>query len=514
MADYHTTPAPITSDTVTLPRSVLNEAIAALHKANQFGVAGALNDAIIVQQAAPITSGDALKTYEMDQAIELLKNVAAIAINMLDVNGQPKTGDTLNMAVKGVEAAYLGTRATDAPAQGEQRELFEQAIGKPAHIKGETPATMRDGDGDYENPTTQYLWNLWQQAQRAASTSTQGEQMPVAWQCDTFRTSDAKRLMTQAHAYAPIELSTPAKMAWMGDFFAKHYTAAPAAVRIPTWRERLLLAGNKDEEPDDALEAMRAEIADLRAALAQCAGAADKPLAKLDLSKLGGAVKMVVNMLTRDNTPVRIEAAGALIAAFGEVAEVAASADAAPAGAVAVRNAALEEAALACEKVQEDFEERDGGKWPELRVDAATGASDCASTIRALKSAAAEVTPAPEAAGDLQRDYNSTGDILAEITGCYDENVALWELADRAREMLAAAKAGAPATAAGSVPDGWAVVPVNPTWEMIVALGWGGDEDMAIGHAHITQQMQHNYAAMLRAVPVAAAQSAEGGRAG
>lgn len=63
---------------------------------------------------------------------------------------------------------------------------------------------------------------------------------------------------------------------------------------------------------------------------------------------------------------------------------------------------------------------------------------------------------APATAGDLERDYNSTGDILAEITGCYDENVKLWELADRVRGMLAAAKAlAAPATAAGSVPDGW-----------------------------------------------------------
>lgn len=38
------------------------------------------------------------------------------------------------------------------------------------------------------------------------------------------------------------------------------------------------------------------------------------------LEKLGSAVKMVVNMLTRDNTPVRIEAAGALLAAFGDLA--------------------------------------------------------------------------------------------------------------------------------------------------------------------------------------------------
>jgi hypothetical protein len=49
------------------------------------------------------------------------------------------------------------------------------------------------------------------------------------------------------------------------------------------------------------------------------------------MDKLGGAIKMVVNMLTRDATPVRVEAAGALIAAFGDVAH------AAPAAAQAVR---------------------------------------------------------------------------------------------------------------------------------------------------------------------------------
>lgn len=50
-----------------------------------------------------------------------------------------------------------------------------------------------------------------------------------------------------------------------------------------------------------------------------------------------------------------------------------------------VRDQALEDAALAAEKVQDDYSERQGGKWPELRDDAATGAGDCATAIRALK---------------------------------------------------------------------------------------------------------------------------------
>jgi len=45
------------------------------------------------------------------------------------------------------------------------------------------------------------------------------------------------------------------------------------------------------------------------------------------------------------------------------------------------------------------------------------------------------------AAEEKLRDYNSAGDILAEITGCYDQNIALWELADRAREIIAAGRA-------------------------------------------------------------------------
>lgn len=50
-----------------------------------------------------------------------------------------------------------------------------------------------------------------------------------------------------------------------------------------------------------------------------------------------------------------------------------------------IRNAALEEAALAAEKVRDDYSEKQGGKWPELRDDAATGAGDCVAAIRALR---------------------------------------------------------------------------------------------------------------------------------
>jgi hypothetical protein len=54
-----------------------------------------------------------------------------------------------------------------------------------------------------------------------------------------------------------------------------------------------------------------------------------------------------------------------------------------------IRNQALEEAALAAEKVQNDYSEQQGGKWPELRDDAATGAGDCVTAIRALQTGSA-----------------------------------------------------------------------------------------------------------------------------
>lgn len=51
----------------------------------------------------------------------------------------------------------------------------------------------------------------------------------------------------------------------------------------------------------------------------------------------------------------------------------------------AVRDQALREAEEAAEKVRDQFQERDGGKWPELRDDAATGAGECVDAIRALR---------------------------------------------------------------------------------------------------------------------------------
>lgn len=54
-------------------------------------------------------------------------------------------------------------------------------------------------------------------------------------------------------------------------------------------------------------------------------------------------------------------------------------------------------------------------------------------------------------------------------------------------------------------PAGWKLVPVEPTIEMIAALGWGGDEVLAVGHGAISGGIADEYAAMLAAAPAAPA---------
>jgi hypothetical protein len=54
------------------------------------------------------------------------------------------------------------------------------------------------------------------------------------------------------------------------------------------------------------------------------------------------------------------------------------------------REDALEEAAQLCESISDRYGDDEGGKWPELKTDAQTGARDCESAIRALASTAKE----------------------------------------------------------------------------------------------------------------------------
>ncbi|MDH1234442.1 hypothetical protein [Stutzerimonas stutzeri] len=51
--------------------------------------------------------------------------------------------------------------------------------------------------------------------------------------------------------------------------------------------------------------------------------------------------------------------------------------------------------------------------------------------------------------------------------------------------------------------EGKALVPVEPTIEMIAALGFGGDVALAIGHAAISAEVEQTYKAMLNAAMAA-----------
>lgn len=50
------------------------------------------------------------------------------------------------------------------------------------------------------------------------------------------------------------------------------------------------------------------------------------------------------------------------------------------------------------------------------------------------------------------------------------------------------------------VPDGYQPVPIEPTMEMIAALGFNGDVDLAIGHALISKELSDTYKNMLLTV--------------
>ena len=52
-------------------------------------------------------------------------------------------------------------------------------------------------------------------------------------------------------------------------------------------------------------------------------------------------------------------------------------------------------------------------------------------------------------------------------------------------------------------PDGFVLVPVTPTIEMIAALGFGGDVALAVGHAAISEDVEQTYKAMLATRPTA-----------
>lgn len=52
-------------------------------------------------------------------------------------------------------------------------------------------------------------------------------------------------------------------------------------------------------------------------------------------------------------------------------------------------------------------------------------------------------------------------------------------------------------------PSEWQSVPVNPTIEMIAALGFNGDVVLAVGHASACEELTAQYRAMLACAPAA-----------
>jgi hypothetical protein len=51
------------------------------------------------------------------------------------------------------------------------------------------------------------------------------------------------------------------------------------------------------------------------------------------------------------------------------------------------------------------------------------------------------------------------------------------------------------------IPEGFILVPINPTIEMLVAIGFGGDVDIAIGNAWALEGVELAYTEMLKVAP-------------
>lgn len=126
-------------------------------------------------------------------------------------------------------------------------------------------------------------------------------------------------------AFGPNLHNHPANNCWLAhvsikaiEYAAWNRRAAPQAsdnTLEVTWNAALNMAAFYVNDHCESGEFHAEAILGMkRPAVVAQASAPDEAVAKL-----GGAIKMAVNMLSRDNTPVRIEAAGAILAAFGEV---------------------------------------------------------------------------------------------------------------------------------------------------------------------------------------------------
>lgn len=92
--------------------------------------------------------------------------------------------------------------------------------------------------------------------------------------------------------------------------------------------------------------------------------------------------------------------------------------------------------------------------------------------------------------------------LLKELSKLPDVSAVLDSMAGRVQQDRAAVLL--------TVPVGYQLVPVEPTMAMIAALAWGGDEDLALGHAAISAEVRTDYSRMLAAAPQQAAPAEDG----
>ena len=94
---------------------------------------------------------------------------------------------------------------------------------------------------------------------------------------------------------------------------------------------------------------------------------------------------------------------------------------------------------------------------------------------------------------------------------CHNSRCAQYAVQQSVYQGWAKVPAAAPVVPVAAqpvVPEGWQLVPIEPTIAMIAALGWAGDEALAMGHAMISSGIADEYAAMLAADPSLEAQPA------
>jgi hypothetical protein len=99
---------------------------------------------------------------------------------------------------------------------------------------------------------------------------------------------------------------------------------------------------------------------------------------------------------------------------------------------------------------------------------------------------------------ETEADRYANRDDMARI-GCGRKKIELYTAEQYRQGQREAYELGRRAGSTAGVPDGYRLVPVEPTPEMIAAMQFRGDIDIAIGHAQFYKEAVDDYAAMLAA---------------